>query len=120
MGFYRLKVVRHGTIIVDGVDSMEKAEEYIENCNPVDDVNWSDFLEVGQGGTEIQKINIPNAMVIRDFADMVLVSPGEIIKWLFLHGKSVKGFDSEIWFEDMMEFADEHGFICEKEEYIDE
>ena len=40
MGIYRLKVIQRGTIIVDGVDSLEEAEEYIESCNQVDDVKW--------------------------------------------------------------------------------
>lgn len=52
MGTYKLKVVQCGTIIVDGVDSLEEAEEYIESCNPVYDVNWSGFLEVMEGGIE--------------------------------------------------------------------
>lgn len=56
-------------------------------------------------------IKIPNAMIIKDFADKVKVSPAEIIKWLFLRGKIVSNH-SEILFEDMKEFAD--GFICER------
>lgn len=114
MGIYRLKVIQRGTIIVDGVDSLEDAEEYMESCNPVDEVNWSGFLEVMEGGIELQKINIPDSMTIKEFADKILVRPAEIIKWLFLHGKIVK-FDSEICFDDMREFADQYGFICEKE-----
>lgn len=114
MGIYRLKVVQRGTIIVDGVDSLEEAEEYIESCNPVDDVNWSGFLEVMEGGIELQKISIPDSMVIREFADKIEVNPAEIIKWLFLRGK-VLNFKSVISFEDMREFADQYGFICEKE-----
>ena len=114
MGIYRLKVVQRGTIIVDGVDSLEEAEEYIESCNPVDDVNWSGFLEVMEGGIELQKISIPDSMVIKDFADKIEIRPAEIIKWMFLRGKVVN-FKSEIGFEDMREFADQYGFICEKE-----
>lgn len=115
MGIYRLKVVKRGTIIVDGVDSLEDAEEYIESCNPVNDVKWSGFLKAMQGGIELQKISIPNVMTIREFADRILVRPAEIIKWLFLRGKIANGFDSEISFDDMKEFADGYGFICEKE-----
>ncbi len=59
-------------------------------------------------------IRIPNAMIINEFADKIKVSPAEIIKWLFLRGKVVSN-NSEIWFEDMREFADKYGFICEKE-----
>ena len=59
MGIFRLKVVQRGTIVVEGVDSLEDAEEYIESCNPVDDVKWSGFLEAMQGGIELQKISIP-------------------------------------------------------------
>ncbi len=60
-------------------------------------------------------IKTPPAMLIKDFADKIKVSPAKIIQWLFLHGKIAKNNYSEIWFEDMKEFADEHGFICEKE-----
>lgn len=114
MGIYRLKVVQRGTIIVDGVDSLEEAEEYIESCNPVDDVNWSGFLEVMEGGIELQKISIPDSMVIKDFADKIEIRPAELIKWLFLRGKVVD-FKSVISFEDMREFADQYGFICERD-----
>lgn len=116
MAIYRLKVLQRGTIIVDSVDSLEDAEEYIESCNPVDNVKWSGFLEVMQGEIELQKINIPEYMTIREFADKILVRPAEIIKWLFLRGKVATKFDSEICFDDMREFADGYGFICEKEE----
>ena len=114
MGIFRLKVVQRGTIVVEGVDSLEDAEEYIESCNPVDDVKWSGFLEAMQGGIELQKISIPDAMTVREFADRILVRPAEIIKWLFFRGK-VKQLDSEIGFEVMKEFADGYGFICEKD-----
>lgn len=30
MGIYKLKIVQRGTIIVDGVDSLEEAEEYMQ------------------------------------------------------------------------------------------
>lgn len=112
MGIFRLKVVQRGTIIVDGVDSLEDAEEYIESCNPVDDVSWSGFLEAMQGGIELQKISIPKFMTIREFADRILVRPAEIIKWLFLRGK-IRQLNSIIEFDDMKEFADRYGFICE-------
>lgn len=114
MGIYKLKVIHRGTIIVDGVDSLEDAEEYIESCNPISDVNWSDFLEVMEGGIELQKISIPDFMTVKEFADKILVHPAEIIKWLFYRGKVVN-FKSEIGFDDMKEFADQYGFICEKE-----
>lgn len=117
MGIFKLKVVQSGTIIVDGVDSLEDAEEYIESCNPVDDVKWSGFLEAMQSGIELQKISIPEFMTIREFADRILVRPAEIIKWLFLRGE-VKQLDSEIGFDDMKEFADGYGFICERETEI--
>lgn len=114
MGIFRLKVVQRGTIIVDGVDSLEDAEEYIESCNPVNDVKWSGFLEARQGGIELQKISIPDVMTIREFADRILVRPAEIIKWLFLRGK-IANFKLPICFDDMREFVDGYGFICEKE-----
>lgn len=113
MAIYKLKVIQRGTIIVDGVDSLEDAEEYIKSCNPIDEVDWS-FLEVMEDGIELQKISLPDSMAIKEFADKILVRQAEIIKWLFLHGK-IANFKSAICFEDMKEFADEHGFICEKE-----
>ena len=112
MAIYRLKVIQRGTIIVEGVDSLEDAEEYIESCNPEDDVSWSGFLEAMQGGIELQKISIPKFMTIREFADRILVRPAEIIKWLFLRGK-IRQLNSIIEFDDMKEFADRYGFICE-------
>ena len=115
MAIYRLKVIQRGTIIVEGVDSLEDAEEYIESCNPVDDVSWSGFLEAMQGGIELQKISIPKFMTIREFADRILVRPAEIIKWLFLRGK-IRQLNSIIEFDDMKEFADRYGFICERSE----
>ena len=114
MGIYRLKVVQRGTIVVEGVDSLEDAEEYIESCNPVDDVKWSGFLEAMQGGIELQKICVPDVMTIREFADRILVHPAEIIKWLFLRGE-VRRLYSEIGFDDMKKFAYGYGFICERE-----
>lgn len=87
MGTYRLKVVQRGTIIVDGVDSLEAAEEYIKSCNPVDDVKWSDFLETMQGGIELKKISIPDSMAVKEFAEKIEVLPAVKIKWLFLRGK---------------------------------
>lgn len=115
MATYRLKVVQSGTIIVDGVDSLEDAKEYIENYNPAGKANWSDHLEVMEGGIELQEISLPYFMTIKEFADKILVRPSEIIKWLFLRGK-IANFKSEIWFEDMKEFAEQYGFICEKED----
>ncbi len=114
MAIYRLKVVQSGTIIVDGMDSLEDAKEYIKSCNPVDEIKWSDFLEVMEGETELHKIYIPDVMVIREFAEKIEIRPAEIIKWLFLRGKIVN-FNSAIGFDDMREFADQYGFICEKE-----
>ena len=115
MGIYKLEVIRRGIIIVDDVDSLEDAKEYIENCNPVEEVSWSDFLEAQEGGIELQKISIPDFMIIKEFAEKIEVRPAEIIKWLFLRGKVVN-FKSEIGFEDMREFADKYGIICEKEQ----
>ena len=114
MAVYRLQVMRKGTIIVDGVDSLEEAQEYIESCNPVDEVSWSDFLETMDGGIELKKIRIPDSMVIREFADKIGVRQAEIIRWLFLRGK-VASCKSPIGFNDMKEFAEKYGFICEVE-----
>ena len=114
MAIYKLKVIRKGMVIVDGVDSLEDAKEYVESCNPVDDVSWSDFLEAMDGGIELQKISVPDSMEIREFADKIDVRLAEIIKWLFLRGK-VTNIKSVIEFDDMKEFADKYGFICERE-----
>ena len=115
MGIYKLEVIRRGIVIVDDVNSLEDAKEYIENCHPVEEASWSDFLEVQEGGTELQKISIPDFMAIKEFAEKIEVRPAEIIKWLFLRGKLAASVNSEIWFEDMREFADKYGIICEKE-----
>lgn len=115
MGVYRLQVMRKGTIIVDGVDSLEDAQEYIESCNSIDNVSWSDFLETMDGGIELKKISIPDSMAIREFADKIDVRQAEIIKWLFLRGKVARNWKSPIEFDDMKEFADGYGFICERE-----
>ena len=45
---------------------------YYQN-NPVDDVKWSGFLEAMQGGIELQKINIPDYMTIKEFADRISI-----------------------------------------------
>lgn len=45
MAAFKIEVIRRGTIIVDGVNSVEDAAEYVETCNPVDEVRWSDFVE---------------------------------------------------------------------------
>ena len=115
MGVYRLQVMRKGTIIVDGVDSLENAQEYIKSCNSIDNVSWSDFLETMDGGIELKKISIPDSMAIREFADKIDVRQAEIIKWLFLRGKVARNWKSPIEFDDMKKFADGYGFICEKE-----
>ena len=114
MAVYRLQVMRKGAIIVDGVESLEEAQEYIESCNPVDDVSWSDFLETMDGGIELKKISIPDSMAIREFADKIGIRQAEIIKWLFLRGK-VASCKSPIGFNDMKEVADGYGFIWERE-----
>lgn len=49
MAKYKFEVSRKGTIIVDGVDSWEDAQAYIEECNPIDEVQWSDFLDACNG-----------------------------------------------------------------------
>ena len=45
MAAFKIEVIRRGTIIVDGVNSVEDAAEYVETCNPVDEVRWSEFVE---------------------------------------------------------------------------
>lgn len=53
-------------------------------------------------------------MEIKEFADKINVHRAEIIKWLFLRGK-IATHNSPIGFDDMKEFADGYGFICERE-----
>ena len=50
MATFKMEVFRRGMIVVDGVDSLEDAQAYIEECNPIDEVEWSDFLEAYNGG----------------------------------------------------------------------
>lgn len=114
MAIYKVKVIRRGTIIVDDVESLEDAEEYIESCNPIDEVRWSDFLETMDGGMEQQKISIPEFMTVEEVGKKIEVHPSEIIKRLFLDGKCVN-CSSVIMFEDIKNIAAEYGFICEKE-----
>lgn len=49
MAAFKVEVIRRGIIVVDGVDCLEDAEAYIENCNPIDEVKWSDSVEAGHG-----------------------------------------------------------------------
>lgn len=63
----------------------------------------------------LNKFIVPDTMTVREFADKMSVRPSEIIKWLFMHGKIVNGFDSEIGFDDMKGFAGMYGYFCEKE-----
>ena len=49
MAKYKFDIIRRGTIIVNGMDNLEDAQEYIENCSPIDDITWSDFLEIFSG-----------------------------------------------------------------------
>lgn len=49
MAAYKVEVIRRGTIVVDDVICQEDAEGYIENCNPINEVKWSDFVEVVHG-----------------------------------------------------------------------
>lgn len=115
MAKYKVNVIRKGTIIVDGVDSLEDAEEYIKNCNPVDEISWSNFLECYGRGIEIKRIYVPNYMTIRKFAEKIEIRPAEIIKWLFLRGR-IANYDTGIYFEEMRDFAEQYGFVCEKME----
>lgn len=46
MAAYKVEVIRRGIITVNDIDNLEQAEEYIGNCNPVDEVKWSDFWKL--------------------------------------------------------------------------
>lgn len=43
MAKYKVKVTRSGFITVEA-DSLDEAMEYVETCNPIDDISWSDFV----------------------------------------------------------------------------
>lgn len=48
MEIYTLKVIHHGTIIVDGVDSLKETEEYIRIFNQIDGVKSQVFRNYGR------------------------------------------------------------------------
>lgn len=101
MTAYKLEVIRRGYIIVDDVEDLEHAEEYIENCNPVDEVHWSDFLQTTSCGTELEVVYICDTLTVRELAEKLGDSVEEIVRWLFIlndglvvREKSVIGFES--------------------------
>lgn len=65
-------------------------------------------------GTEIKRIYVPNYMIIRKYAEKIEICPVEIIKWLFLRGKIAKNYDTDIYFEEIRDFEEQYGFVCEK------
>lgn len=114
MATYKLEVIRRGTIIVDDVEDLEQAEEYVEGCNPIDDVEWSDFLQV-TGGTKMKIIQMPYDFVqVKKIAEILDESMGEIISTLFLNGKVVNE-NTLISFEVSKEIAEEYDVLLKKE-----
>lgn len=86
MAAYKLEVVRHGYVIVDDVEDLTQAEEYIENCNPVDEVKWSDFLQTTPCGTELEVVYIPDAISVKELAEKLETKPAQVVSWLFMEG----------------------------------
>ena len=58
MATYEIEVIRRGKIVVSDVEDLEQAEEYIENCNPIDEVKWSDFIETTPCSRELKEVKI--------------------------------------------------------------
>lgn len=56
MGKYKVKVTRSGFITVEA-DSLDEAMEYVETCNPIDDISWSDFVSAvcAESGEKIEE-----------------------------------------------------------------
>lgn len=96
---YETKSSRHGSIAECRNIIFATKEEAEYRCKELND----------------EILRIPNTMIIKEFADKIKVNLAEIIKWLFLRGKTVD-CKSEIWFDDMREFADQYGLICERED----
>lgn len=69
MAIYRLEVIRRGIITVKS-DSIDNAMEDIESCNPMDDVEWSDFLEVANGeemeSCELEPVHTKRDSIIKE------------------------------------------------------
>lgn len=108
---FRYSVTRQGNVLKYRIDG-----NTFDGKNISEDMICGTYREAKECCNKLngEILKIPNAMIIKDFADKIDVYPAEIIKWLFLRGK-VKQLDSEIGFDDMKEFADQYGFICEKE-----
>lgn len=108
---FRYSVTRQGNVLKYRIDG-----NTFDGKNISEDMICKTYREAKKRCNELngEILKIPNAMIIKDFADKIDVYPAKIIKWLFLRGK-VKQLDSEIGFDDMKEFADQYGFICEKE-----
>ena len=103
MAAYKLEVIRYGYIIVDDVEDIAQAEEYIENCNPVDDVEWSSFLETTACGNELQIIYVPEMVTANDLAKRLNVSKGEIIEWLSILNKELLKMENPVITFEFME-----------------
>lgn len=46
MARFIVDVIRKGQIIIDDMDDIEDITEYVEGSNPIDEVEWSDFLNI--------------------------------------------------------------------------
>ena len=110
MATYKLEVIRRGTIIVDDVRDLEQAEEYIENCNPVDDVEWSSFLETTACGRELEEIYIPDDITIKKLAEKLGTKPAKIVSQLFVEGHVVT-LDSTIPFETVKKIESKYDVL---------
>jgi len=107
---FRYSVTRQGNILKYRIDG-----NTFDGKNIPEDMLCETYEEAENMCRELnkKKICVPDSMVIKEFADKILVRPAEIIRWLFLRGETAN-FNSEIYFEEMKEFADQYGYICEK------
>lgn len=113
MATYKLEVIRRGTIIVDDVEDLEQAEEYVEGCNPVDDVEWSDYLQV-TGGTKLKIIQIPYDFIqVKKIAEILDEPVWQIISKLFLNRRVVEE-NTCISFETAKELAEKYDVLLKK------
>ena len=117
MAAYKLEVVRRGYIIVDDVDDWEQAEEYIENCNPVDEVEWSSFLETTPCGKKLDIVYIPDMLTVRELAEKLEVKPAQIVSQLFMEGHMAT-IDSKIPFETAEKLENRYDVLFKRMEKI--
>ncbi len=115
MATYEIEVIRRGKIVVDDVEDLEQAEEYVENCNPIDEVKWSDFLETTPCSRELKKVCIPNLLTIKELAEKIDTKPAQIVSKLFLKGELVQ-LNSVINYDTALKIADDFDVMFQRME----